>query len=480
MNASPPSTLRTDEALILPRAQRWLVTLAILFALVVAAFEGTGVSGAMPTIAAELGGLGAYAWVFSAFLSASTLGVLTCGKLADTFGRRPVFTAGVGLFLAASALCGAARSIEALIVFRALQGFGAGAIQPIAMTISADIYPLKERARIQGLYTAVWGSANVLGPLLGGALILRLSWRWVFFVNLPVGLVAMALVLAAYRDPPRGERGPSGVGGAALAGVTAAVTLLALEPAGSMGGAARALFALLAVALCVALDRQQRRSPAPLLTMTLARNRVVQAALCAGLFSGGLLYAATAYVPLWMSRQMGRDPLSAGASLIPLLVGWSVGSTVGVRVLVRWGMRASVAGGFAIAFAGATFLAAVVLLGLPAPLAYAALGLMGLGVGPAASGALIAAQTEAGWNERGMVTSVVYGARMLGGALMVAALGGKEGASSAANAASGPPAMRFIGIALGALAAMVLLGTLSPAGRLRASLAGEPPADPGG
>ncbi len=472
MTASSSEALPVEEALVLPRARRRLITLAILFALVVAAFEGTGVSGAMPTIAAELGGLDAYAWVFSAFLSASTLGVLTCGKLSDAFGRRPIFALGMGLFLGASILCGMARSIEALIAFRALQGLGAGAIQPIAMTISADIYPLRERARIQGLYTAVWGSANVLGPLLGGALVMRWSWRWVFLVNVPIGLVAMALVLAVYRDPKRAARGPSGAGGAVLAGITAGLFLLAIEPAGSMSHAARIALATLAIVAALILDRQQRRSPVPLLTVALAKNRVVRAGLLAGLCAGGLLYACAAYVPLWMSRQMQRDALSSGAALIPLLIGWSIGSTVGVRVLVRWGMRAAVAGGFAIAVVGSAALAAVVLLGLPASMAYGALGVMGLGVGPAASGALIAAQTEAAWNERGMVTSVIYGARMLGGALMVAALGGKGAAESA------PPGGRFIGIACTALGAFLLLAWLAP-GRLRASFVGTenpPPA----
>ncbi|MEO7330049.1 MAG: MFS transporter [Minicystis sp.] len=472
MTVSSTESLPVEEALVLPRARRRLITLAILFALVVAAFEGTGVSGAMPTIAAELGGLDAYAWVFSAFLSASTLGVLACGKLSDAFGRRPIFALGMGLFLGASILCGMARSIEALIAFRALQGLGAGAIQPIAMTISADIYPLRERAKIQGLYTAVWGSANVLGPLVGGALVMRWSWRWVFLVNVPVGLVAMALVLAAYRDPKRAERGPSGAGGAVLAGVTAGLFLLALEPAGGMGLGSRLAIAGAAILAALILDRQQRRSPAPLLTVALARNRVVRTGLLAGLFAGGLLYACAAYVPLWMSRQMHRDAVSSSAALIPLLVGWSIGSTVGVRVLVRWGMRASVAGGFAIALVGSAALAAVVLLGLPSPMAYAALGVMGLGVGPAASGALIASQTEAAWNERGMVTSVIYGARMLGGALMVAALGGKSSAEGA------PPGARFVGIACTALGAFLLLSLLSP-GRLRASLEGAETPDLG-
>ena len=386
--------------LIDPTTRRRVATTAIVLSLVVAAFEGTGVTGAMPSIAASLGGLTAYAWVFSAFLIASTLGVLTCGKLADAYGRRPVFAVGMALFLMASAGCGAAQSIETLVFFRVIQGLGAGAIQPVAMTISADLYSMQERARIQALFTATWGAANALGPLLGGFLVVHLSWRWVFFVNVPAGLLAVALLFASFRDPPR-IRGASS--GAALLG-----------------------------------------SP------------VIRAGLLAGMFAGGILYATTTYVPLWMAQQLGQDAIGAGAALIPLLVGWSVGSTFGVHVLVRHGMRASVAGGFAVALVGAVGLALVVALELPLAAAYAALGVLGLGVGPAASTALIAPQSQVAWDQRGMITSAVYAARMLGGAVFVAALGSIHASSD------GVPAVRFESIAALTLAALLLLFVVTP------------------
>ena len=438
-----------------PSTRRRVATTAIVLSLVVAAFEGTGVTGAMPSIAASLGGLSAYAWVFSAFLIASTLGVLTCGKLADAFGRRPVYAAGMGLFLVASAGCGAARSIEALVALRVLQGLGAGAIQPVAMTISADLYSMRERARVQALFTATWGAANVLGPLLGGFLVVHLSWRWVFFVNVPVGLLAVALLFASFRDPPRAQRGPSGAGGAVWSGITAGLVLLAIEPAG-LDGSGRAGFVVAAVIAVAVLVRQQRRSPNPVLAPALLRSPVIRAGLLAGVFAGGLLYATTAYVPLWMTQQLGRDAVGAGAALIPLLVGWSLGSTFGVHILVRWGMRASVAGGFALGLVGAVGLACVVAFRLPLPAAYAALAVMGLGIGPAASTALIAPQSQVGWDQRGMITSAVYAARMLGGAVLVAALG------SVHAAANGSPAARFVGIAALALLALVSMAYLAP------------------
>ena len=334
-----------------PRRQRAVATASVLCGLVVAAFEGTVVTGAMPTIARELAGMNRYAWVFSAFLLASTVGVVACGKLADALGRRPVFVGGMILFLVGSALCGAARSMDQLVAFRVVQGLGAGAIQPIAMTISADLYTLAERARIQALFTGAWGAANVVGPVLGGFIVMHLSWRWVFFVNVPVGALAVLLLLVSYRDPPRAARGGSDV----------------------------------------------RRA--------LLTNRVVRAGLVGSVGTGALLYLCAAYVPLWMTTHAHRDPLVAGAALVPLLVGWAFGSSFGVKVLVRHGMRASTAGGFAIAAAGAIAFAVFAARDADLRLAFAALAVLGAGIGPAASTSLVGPQSSVAWSERGAITS---------------------------------------------------------------------------
>ncbi|HEY2515639.1 MAG TPA: MFS transporter [Polyangiaceae bacterium] len=434
------------------RSRRFIATAAILCGLVVAAFEGTVVTSAMPTIARELGGMGAYSWVFSAFLLASTVGVLACGKLADAYGRRPVFVAGMGLFLLGSALCGAANSVGALIAFRVLQGLGAGAIQPIAMTISADLYSLEERARIQALFTSAWGIANVIGPVIGGFLVEHLSWRWVFLVNVPVGIVAVALLLPSYRDPPQRSRSVEGIGAAVVAGGICALSLVGLAP-GEVALEARLPMLVAASIGGAGFLIQQRRAPNPLLSKALLGTRIVRAGMTSGLFTGALLYLSAAYVPLWLTTHEHLSAVVAGGALVPLLAGWAVGSSFGVRVMVRHGMRASVAGGFAIASVGAVGLALVTGEVIPVRWLYPALALTGIGLGPAASTALVAVQSAAPWHQRGSVTSLNYAARMLGGSVAVAALG-----------APGFGAARFTALAAIALLAWATSARMAPKG----------------
>ncbi len=404
--------------------RRRVATGAVLTALVVAAFEGTVVTPAMPTIVRELGGMSAYALVFSAFLIASTVAVLVCGKVADALGRRPVFLGGMVLFLAGSALCGAATSFAALVAFRVIQGLGAGALQPIAMTISADLYTLEERARIQGVFTGAWGVANVVGPVIGGWIVMHLSWRWVFLVNVPVGVVSMALLLASYRDPGRGGARPS----------------------------LRGLFALL-----------------PTSTLEVP---AVRAGLVASVFAGGILAACSAYVPLWMTTHARADALDAGAALVPMLVGWAFGSSFGVRVLVARGMRASVGGGFTIALLGAAGLALAAAVHAPTAWALGCLALLGLGLGPAASTSLVGPQSCVPWAQRGAVTSAVYALRALGGSVVVATLGAAGGGDHDAAL------VRFTSLGVLALAGVLAAAWMAPR-MLRLDLEPAPSTDAG-
>lgn len=396
-----------------------MATTAVLLGLVVSAFETTVVTSAMPTLTRELGGQDLYSWVFSAYLFASTVGMLLFGKLADHLGRKPVFSLGMGLFLLGSVLCGAAHSVPALIGFRVIQGLGAGALQPTTMTISADIYTLRERAAVQGVFTGAWGAANVVGPLIGGWLVMHASWRWAFLVNVPVGLLALAMLHVSYRDPERSSSRVD-VWGPALVGASLGLLLFALERGGT--GGLRIPLALVACGGLVAVARQQRTSPSPLIPLELVRDRTVLSGVLGGLVGGGLLYSTTAFVPLWMTERGGYTPLMAGLALVPLLAGWACGSTFGVRVFVRGGLRASAGGGFAIALLGSSLFALGVAHGWGIAALFASLGLLGLGLGPAASTSLLGPQTRAPWHHRGMMTSAMYATRMLGGSFTIAAL----------------------------------------------------------
>jgi hypothetical protein len=406
---------------------RKLATAAVLLGLVISAFVGTVVTTAMPTITRALGGAGLYAWVFTAFLLACTLGVMVVGKLGDQLGRKPVFLAGIALFLAGSALCGVATSVPALIAFRVIQGFGAGAIQPTTMTIAADIYTLEERAAVQSVLTGGWGLANVLGPVIGGWIVGHASWRWVFLVNVPVSVVAGVLLAISYRDPER-KPGKVDLWGPMLAGGAVALLLVALDP--GAGALARAAFAAGGLVLGGFFLRQQRGSAQPLVPLDYLRDRTVQSGLLGGAVAGALLYATAAYVPLWLTNR-GYSALVAGFALVPMLAGWTLGSIVGVRIMIHGGMRASVGGGFAIAAVGALLLAAVVGMHEPLGFVFGALAALGIGLGPAASTSIIGPQSVVPWRTRSVVTSAVYSMRMLGGALAIGLLHLWHGTSAA-------------------------------------------------
>ena len=187
----------------LPSSRRWAVTAGVMLGMFLAALEATVVGTAMPTVIASLGGLDRYSWVFSAYLLTSTVTVPAWGRLSDLYGRRPLYLMAVVFFLIGSALSGASQSITQLIIFRAIQGLGAGGLIPLSMTITGDIYTLKERARMQGLFSGVWGLASILGPLAGGFITDHFSWRWVFYINIPFGLAAAVVVGTALVEPRR-------------------------------------------------------------------------------------------------------------------------------------------------------------------------------------------------------------------------------------------------------------------------------------
>jgi len=401
-------------------ARRRLATVAMMTGLVVSAFEGTVVTSAMPTIARELGGEGLYPWVFIGFLVAAAVSVPLFGKLADRLGRRPVYTAGMALFLAGSAMCGAATSMPSLVFWRVVQGLGVGAIGPLVPTISADIYTLEERAKVQALFTGAWGVANALGPLIGGWLVSFASWRWVFLVNVPFGLLAVALLLVSYVDPKARAAGALDVRGAASFAIAAAAILLAMERELAIGTFARAALFALGGLVGYRLALAQRRAASPLFPVKELREPLARTGVVGSLFAGALMYAPAAYVPLWMARERGASAIEAGAALVPMLVGWAAGSTAGVRMILRWGALDVGRRGLALSATSLFVVAVAMRVGAPLGVTMTALAVMGFGLGAAGNSLMLGPQAAVPWSSRGAITSTVHAARTLGGSLAIA------------------------------------------------------------
>jgi len=401
------------------------VTIGVMTGMLLAALEATVVGTAMPTIVAALGGLAHYSWVFSAYLLTSTVTVPIWGKLSDLFGRRPMFQIGIAIFVLGSAACGFAHSMTFLIVARAVQGLGAGALVPLAMTIIGDIFTLAERAKMQGLFSGVWGLSSVVGPLLGGFITDQLSWRWVFYINLPVGIAAALIIGFALVEQKREERPKIDYAGAFV--LTAAVSILLLVLA--EGASPRMLLtprmlALMAfiVVLFVLFVRIERRAHDPVVPFVLFRNRVITVSIVVGFLAGIAMFASITFVPLLAQGVLGATATQAGSLLTPLLLSWVLSSIVGGRLLIKLGSRPLVLAGL-IFMIGGFFALAAFHRTTPHWVLIVDLVFIGCGLGLVMLTLLIAAQHSVPREQLGITTSLNQFSRSIGGALGVALLG---------------------------------------------------------
>ncbi len=396
-----------------------------MLALSLAALDSTVVGTAMPTVVGTLGGLSLFSWVFSVYLLTSTVTVPLYGKLADLYGRKPVLMFGAAMFLLGSALCGTSRSMEELIAFRALQGLGAGAVQPITMTIIGDIFPIEQRARIQGLFSSVWGVASVTGPALGGFITDNASWRWVFYVNLPLGIAAIALLYGGYREETTKQSHVLDYWGTSLlTGSIVALLVALLEGAdrfGWLGSETLGLFAISAL-LMAAFLWQEGRAREPTVPLWLFRNRVIAISSLAGFVGGGLMFGVSSYVPLFAQGVFGGTAIDAGLVLAPMSIGWPLGSVFAGRMILRTGY-------YPTAFAGSVFLvggsAGLVTVGHDTSqvLLMAAVLVVGLGMGFTSTAFIIAVQNAVDWGQRGVATASTQFFRTIGGSISVAVMG---------------------------------------------------------
>lgn len=412
----------------LSRRRKALITLATLIGTFLAALDSTVVGTAMPTVIGELGGLELYPWAFASYLLAATVTGPVFGKLSDTYGRKPVYLAGIFLFLLGSVLAGTSQSMAALIIFRTLQGLGAGAVQPVAITIVGDIFELETRARIQGLFGAVWGISAVLGPAAGGFITDLISWRWVFYVNVPFGIAAAVLLSMTLTESfERRTRGVDYLGTALLTGGLVAVLLALLGGEPVLSASTLALFfgGVAVLALFVLVERQ---AADPIVPLDLFTQRIIAVSALGNLAMGGVLLGVSVYVPLFVQGALGGTAITAGAAVASLSIGWPVGSFVGGRMLLYTGYRTTL-------LLGSTLIALGSALCVPmdggTSLAYVVLAVVviGLGLGFSSTSYLVSVQNAVPWRRRGVATSSVVFFRTVGGSLGVAVMGALLNAS---------------------------------------------------
>ncbi len=399
-------------------SHRPLTVVALMMSMFMAAMEATVVATAMPTVISELGGIALYGWLGAAYLLASTVTVPLYGKLADRHGRKPILMGGITLFLLGSLASGSATTIELLIVLRAVQGLGAGAMQPIVLTIIGDLYTPAERGRVQGLFGAVWGVAGVSGPILGGTIVALASWRWVFWINIPFGLAAMTVLWFFYHEEPRTRAAaPPDVLGALAILLSSTALLLAAS------GVLPVLDVALGVVMAVLFIVIERRARDPLLPIDLVTRPRIAVAAAASLLLGVAMMGVLVYLPLHVQGVLSGAPTEAGLVIAPMLVGWPLASAMTSRMLMRIGYRLPIRIGAVVATIGTVALS--FLTGARAPLWMlgSSMFVFGLGMGLANTALVIGVQASVGYEQRGVVTALTQFSRTMGGALGVGAIG---------------------------------------------------------
>jgi EmrB/QacA subfamily drug resistance transporter len=461
--------------------RRRLIVLGVMLSIFLAAMESTVVSTAMPRVVASLGGIEMYSWVFSGFLLTSTVTMPVWGRLSDLLGRRCVFLGGLTLFLAGSALSGLAQSMAQLIAFRMLQGLGAGSLMTIGMTIIGELFRLERRAKMQGYISGVWGVASLCGPLIGGLLTDHASWRWVFYINLPFGAVAMALIAAGLRDQAPAEPRPV-IDFAGLGLFTAGVSglLLGVLEAGRVArwtGADVVVPLAIAVAALATFVAVERRVAEPIIPLRLFGVRMVLAASVTGFLAGMAMFGAISFVPLFLQSVSGMSATAAGVVLIPFVLGWVAMSIVSARLVLRIGYRTVVAAGM-VCLTLAFLLLSRWSESLTQGIAMRDALLGGVGMGLTMVPMLIAVQSAVARADLGAATSLLQFFRTLGGAIGLSVMGTVMAWRLSAGLGRAEALHGVFVTGLLVCLAAVLSAFLVPAGRAqdlaRAEVRGEP------
>jgi EmrB/QacA subfamily drug resistance transporter len=467
------------------RSERGPILIAVMLATALVAVDSTIIATAVPSIVKDIGGFAEFPWLFSIYLLAQAVSVPIYGKLSDLFGRKPVVLFGIGLFLLGSIMCGVAWSMGLLIAFRVVQGLGAGAILPTTITIVGDLYSVEERAKVQGYLASVWGIASVVGPTLGGVFSEYVSWRWIFFVNIPLCLLAAGMIMRGFKEKMKRTHPSIDYRGAAL--LTTGLTLVIL---GILeGGQAWAWDSVTSIAILgigaaalIVFGLVERTAPEPVLPLWIFRRRLLVASGLTSAGVGAILLGLTSYVPTYVQDVIGTGPLVAGFALATLLLGWPLSASQAGKVYLRVGFRGCALIGTSIVLIGTALL---LLLGRDSSVYEVGLFclVIGLGMGLTAPPTLVAAQSSVGWGERGVVTSNNLFLRSLGSSVGVAVFGAIANGVLGANAGNGgsvdPGRLTaavqhiFLGLVIVAVL-MVVAVTLLPRGDRPVPAAAEP------
>jgi EmrB/QacA subfamily drug resistance transporter len=416
-----PTQGRTENAGTPPH--RPMVFVAALATIFMAAIEGTIVATAMPTIVGTLGGIDLFSWIFGAYLLTQAIFIPIYGRLADLYGRKPVLLFGIGVFLVGSLLCGLAWNMISLIVFRVLQGIGAGALIPVSQAVVSDIYSGEARARVQGYISSTFGSAAILGPMVGGVIATYISWKAVFWINIPLGIIAAALLIVALKENVQKRKHRIDYVGAVLLASATLIIMIALMHAETLSAGALTLAFCAFDILFAALVFYESRIAEPMIPVRLYRNRIIAAGNWVGLANGTITMAVIGFLPVYMQGLMGSSTIVSGLALGTISVLTPFGGFVGSRLVLRMSYRLSSTIGGVILVTGSILL--VFLHPGANPLhPIIAVGIIGLGMGITNVTSVVALQANVDWTHRGAALSSVFFSRLIGQSFGSAVFGG--------------------------------------------------------